>query len=280
VDVKELEPSVSFWYRFRAGKHTSPVGRMATTPLFTLPDRAVIGTLTRRSDASLIAPLLADLASSGLDLVVDLGDPVAITEGTTLEEYRVLHANLLADPSSRAARAACAWLAIPNSPSPSVEPEAALRAWWEHTPVRLLPPNSGDPYPAYRHCLVGSLVDVALLDPTVDGSGRKRLGRAQERWLTREPARANAAWHAVAYRGDTTVGERATQLLTGASIRNVVDLPSTGNAPSGAVSWQRHEVTPERWTSVTHLLDVATGAVTTSHQPTVVVATPSPSPTG
>jgi alkaline phosphatase D len=277
VDLREVEPAVGFFYRFRAGTHVSPVGRMATMPLFTLPDRVVIGTVSRRGDQMALSPLLADVARSGLDLLIDLGDPMPGRPETTLEQYRSLYAASLADASSRTAHAACTWLATRSGVD--ISSDAARKAWWEHSAVRLPPPAPGEPFPTYRHCLVGSLVDIVLLDPTVDGSEANRLGRAQERWLTRVPARTNTAWHAIAYRGDPAVGERATQLLTAASVRNVVTLAPAG-APDGAIAWQRHEVTPERWTSATHVLDVASGRITVSDRPTEVVASPPADTTG
>ncbi len=111
VEVDGLEPDREYWYRFRAGRHLSDVGRLRTLPA---AGSAVNGlAMAVVSCQALFAGRYAayrHIAEQELDLVLHLGDyiyegpgpatPVAgpdrrhlpFTTVRTLEEYRVRHA--------------------------------------------------------------------------------------------------------------------------------------------------------------------------------------------
>jgi len=270
VDVAELEPAVSFWYRFRCGPHTSPVGRMATLPLHTLAETYTLAGTSCPINRVEAAVLYRDIAQRPVDLLVFHGDYVDIgTDDNDLERIRALYTSARTSTEVQAAHASCAWLVA--SGLPATVSDAAAQAWWEHMPVRLPPPAPGEPFPTYRHCSVGSLLDLTVLQPRVDQSGRTVLGREQERWLLRGPARTNAVWHAVSCRGDASVGERAEKLLASQSINNIVLLGTTV-ADETAPLWQQHTVTPARWTTLSRFVDSSTGVITVSDELTERIA--------
>ncbi|CAB4703094.1 MAG: hypothetical protein F2934_01100 [Actinobacteria bacterium] len=270
VDVAELEPAVSFWYRFRCGSHTSPVGRMATLPLHTLAETYTLADTSCPINQAQAAVLYRDIAGNPVDLLVFHGDYVDIgTDDNDLERIRALYTSARTSTEVQAAHASCAWLL--GGLGPDGVSDAAARAWWEHMPVRLPPPEPGEPFPTYRNCSVGSLLDLIALQPRVDGSGRSLLGREQERWLLRGPGRTNAIWHAVSFRGDASIGERAEKLLLSRPIDNIVLLGATA-ADETAPLWWQHIVTPGRWTTASRFVDSSTGAITVSDEVTERIA--------
>lgn len=254
VDVRDLEPAVTFWYRFRAGSHISRVGRTSTLPLYTLPESFVLATATCANYAVGYFTAYRDLAESAPDAVVFLGDyiyevgartssnPVVRArpwvEVSTLDGYRRRYALSRTDPDLQAAHATCPWYVTWSdhevddnytaNTSPANQPlgtdftsrrDTAYKAWWEHMPVRLAPPQPGREFRIYRRFKVGSLVDLVLLDtrqyrsaPACDGNGspftppcaevsepdRTMLGTTQERWVGDTLERSTAAWTAIA----------------------------------------------------------------------------------
>ena len=234
------------WYRFRAGGFTSPAGRAApVAPASTL--RLAAASCQNWADGYYAAH--RDIAEWSPDLVVFLGDfiyegaaaPVADgrvrahdgPEPTDLDGYRGRYALYLSDPQLQASRAACAWAPIwddhevennyaglvPQDPAEqatfAARRAAAYRAWWEHMPVRLPPPNDADTYGISRSLPLGGLVDLVLLDgrqfrsdqacgdatlstdpPCAEAlePARTMLGDAQEQWVADTLAASSATW--------------------------------------------------------------------------------------
>ncbi|MEY4372908.1 MAG: alkaline phosphatase [Actinomycetota bacterium] len=254
VDVRDLEPAVTFWYRFRAGSHTSGVGRTSTLPLYTLPESFVLATATCANYAVGYFTAYRDLAESKPDAVLFVGDyiyevgartspnPVVRAkpwaEVSNLDGYRRRYALNRTDRDLQAAHAVCPWYitwsdhevddnyAANNAQTAqragadfAARRDAAYKAWWEHMPVRLAPPQPGREFRMYRRFAVGSLVDLVLLDtrqyrssqacdgrgspfapacPEVNDAGRTMLGAGQEAWVADTLERSTAAWTALA----------------------------------------------------------------------------------
>lgn len=275
VDVTELEPAVSFWYRFRAGPHVSAVGRMAALPLFTMPDAVTVASLSAGAPSA-YGPVYQDLADSSPDLTVVTGDCTDGSAGEVLADWRNLYTRSLLSNELQAARAAAPWLVAHDARR--ITTDAAAQAWWEHMPVRLPPPSAGERIAAYRHCVVGSLVDLIVLDPRVDGAKRVRLGKEQERWLSREAAETNVVWHAVAGSNDSDVSERANKLLTARGAPNPIDLgPVTATASTDAPAWHRHVFTPGTWTTTRRSVDATSGVIAPGDEVTVRARAGAPS---
>ncbi len=194
----ELEPGW-WWYRFRVGGYTSPVGRTRTAP--TGADNAAEVRFASAScqnyqDGWYTAH--ADIASQGLDFVVFLGDYIyegrgvatvgendtvrthGDAEADTLDGYRTRYALYKSDPDLQAAHASCPWFVtwddheVENNyaadlPQDGSDPAAfaerrrqAYQAWWEHQPVDLPPP--GDDFVVHRAARWGDLLELAILD--------------------------------------------------------------------------------------------------------------------
>jgi alkaline phosphatase D len=200
VDVPNLDPATTYWYRFKVGPYTSAVGRTVTMPAGDAAAASlVIGHASCQHYETGLYAAHRDIAAAHLDALIWLGDyiyegrahPVgedgAIrshngAEPTDLPGYRDRYALYRSDPDLRAAHASTGWYVIwddhevqnnyaaDHSADPSI-PEAtfharraaAYQAWWEHQPVRLPPPMSAD-YQIYRSFALGPLGQLFLLD--------------------------------------------------------------------------------------------------------------------
>ncbi|MER8038312.1 alkaline phosphatase D family protein [Streptomyces hydrogenans] len=129
VEVEHLEPGREFYYRFRAGDWTSPVGRTRTAPApWARPAELRIGAVSCQAFHDGYFTAYRHLADEDLDVVLHLGDYLyeyavnatggarAYTDRTlpavfnretvTLEDYRLRYGLYKTDPDLRAAHAA------------------------------------------------------------------------------------------------------------------------------------------------------------------------------
>jgi alkaline phosphatase D len=200
--VRGLRPGREYFYRFRAGREISPIGRAKTLP---------VGPAARFSFA--LASCQAwyhgyftayrDLAKRDLDAVFFLGDyiyeygivaggnlwrqgvsvgPEHGVEIETLEQYRLRYSLFKTDPDLQAVHAAAPWLltwddhevqnnyAADNSPY-GIPPElfvhrraVAYRAFYENLPLSLNSLPKGPDSQVYRRFDVGTLARLNLLD--------------------------------------------------------------------------------------------------------------------
>ncbi|MDX3852770.1 alkaline phosphatase D family protein [Streptomyces sp. AK02-01A] len=232
VDVRGLEPGRHYWYRFKADKHLSPVGRTRTAPA---PGRRVdqltfaVASCQSWPDGYYTAH--SHLADENVDAVVflgdyiyeygistagglrDLPDPVPSqfrTEADTLDRYRLQYALYKSDPDLRAAHQNAPWIPVwddhevqdnyanlisrDNAPAEDflVRRASAYRAYWEHMPLRS-PAPQGPNYMLYRRFTFGRLAELNVLD-----TRQYRSDQASgDGWKTdsearRDPARAFA----------------------------------------------------------------------------------------
>ncbi len=194
VDVQGLAADTWYWYRFKIGDFTSPVGRTRTTPAVdAAPSSLRFATASCQSYADGHYTPYPHMVAEDLDLVVFLGDyiyedaatgPVrshAGVEPTTLDEYRQRYALYHGDADLRSALARCPWLIIWDdhevddnyagdlgkdaaSPDEFLGRRAvAYQAFYEHLPLRL-PPPTGPDYKIYHALRWGDLAEIWLLD--------------------------------------------------------------------------------------------------------------------
>ncbi len=194
-----LDPDGWYWYRFRLGDHTSPVGRTRTTPSDgTTPLRLGFSSCQNWESGSYAAH--RHLAAADLDLFIWLGDYIyeygpgnqgvvdsaglrvhTTPEVTDLAGYRERYGLYKSDRSLQAHHAARPWIVtwddheIDNNhaglntedgqdPAAFLERRrAAHLAWWENMPVRLDPPT-GDRFEIHRTIRWGSLAHLHMLD--------------------------------------------------------------------------------------------------------------------
>ena len=190
----------TWYYRFRVGQYTSPIGTTSPAPaVSTAISAAKFAVANCQHYAEGHYAAHRDLAEQQPDFVVWLGDyiyedagadgadPAARVhlgpEPTTLVEYRNRYGRYKSDPQLQAAHATCPWYVIwddhevennyaglspqnaADAPTFAERRFAAYQAWWEHQPVRLDPPTGPDQeYRIYRDVHWGDLIGLALLD--------------------------------------------------------------------------------------------------------------------
>lgn len=201
VDVKGLLPGRDYYYRFRAGREISPVGRTRTAPSpHSMPDRVRFAAAACQAWYDGFYTAYGHLAEEDIDVVVHLGDYLyeysASTRGgrpgvvlpdkynrvtTTLTDYRDRYALYKLDPQLQAAHAAAPWILtwddhevvddyMGDSDTVGTPAEEflirranAYRAYWEHQPLRV-PPPVGPDMRLYRKFTFGRLVEFNMLD--------------------------------------------------------------------------------------------------------------------
>jgi len=197
VEVDGLPPGRPYFYRFRCGSASSPVGRTRTAPA---PDAAegrvrfVVASCQNWEEGLYTA--YAQAVRDDPDLLLHLGDYIyeyPARDGKTrrhdggptdsLAGFRVRHALYKTDGLLRAAHAACPWLvtwddhevddnyagAVPAAAGASPEGLLARRAWayrayWEHMPLRAASAPAGPSMRLYRSVPWGRLATFRILD--------------------------------------------------------------------------------------------------------------------
>jgi alkaline phosphatase D len=250
VDAKGLDPDTAYYYRFTTAQWASPVGRTRTTPpADARPDRFhfLFASCQNWKDGYFTAWRHA--AAEQPDLVVFLGDYIyesgpspggvrqhPTDEVTTLAEYRNRYGLYKGDPDLQAAHAAAPWLCTwddhevennyagttPQDPADTARFAArradAYRAWYEHTPTRIKPPDDegGGSAAVYRTLDWGRLARFFALDtrqyrtdqpcdadlsedcPERSAPGATILGEEQEAWLLERFEETKATWNVLA----------------------------------------------------------------------------------
>lgn len=198
VDAQGVDPATDYFYRFRVGDFTSPVGRTRTLPAADAsPEQVRLGIANCQHFEAGYYAAYRHLAEDDVDLIVHLGDYIYELPATggpdgnrssrpalppkTLEEFRLRYASYKTDPDLQAAHASVAFTLVwddhevsdnymgdtlPNGDPPEVVRDlraAAYQAWWENLPVRLDPPDGPD-LVVYHDVTFGDLARVYLLD--------------------------------------------------------------------------------------------------------------------
>lgn len=210
VDVEDLDPQTTYYYRFTTGDRVSPVGRTRT---------AAVGNLAAASFAVVSCSnypagyfnVYREIAAQPVDAVLHLGDYLyeygsdgyaseraeefgRVVQPTgellSLENYRTRYAQYHTDTDLQSCHAAHpfilvwddhevandAWREGANNHDPATEGDyserraAAIQAWYEWLPVR--PPTSEKEI-IYRRFKYGDLVDLLMLDT-------RHVGRDQQ----------------------------------------------------------------------------------------------------
>ena len=190
-----------WFYRFRVGSYTSPVGITRPAPAPDAPlAQAKFAAASCQNFADGYYAAHRDIAEQLPDFTVWLGDyiyeggglpfdPDVVArahigdEPKSLDDYRNRYGQYKSDRQLQASHAACPWFVIwddhevennyaglvPQDPADAAGFKerrfAAYKAWWEHQPVRLDPPvNADQEYRIYRDTQWGDLIELALLD--------------------------------------------------------------------------------------------------------------------
>ncbi len=199
VEVCGLDPDREYFYRLRAGREVSPVGRTRTAPAPWSKCRRLrfaFASCQNYQDGFYTAH--HHLTEEDVAFVAFLGDyiyespanPAAVRqhEGTdepySLIDYRNRHAQYRSDPNLQAAHAAFPWIVtlddheVDNNGAGEMpqDPElqspqafrarriAAFRAYYEHMPLRRASVPRGLDMQLYRRLRFGRLVSLHVLD--------------------------------------------------------------------------------------------------------------------
>lgn len=196
VELSGLSAARPYWYRFRAGDATSPIGRTATTaaPEAALQSlRFALACCQHYEHGYFNA--YRHMADAGLDLIVHVGDYIyekstgrsrvrahGAGECFTLEDYRVRHALYRSDADLQAAHASCPWLLswddhdLSNDYAGDISEQddppawfrarraAAYRAYYEHLPLPRRAAPFGPDARMFAALNFGNLAQFQLLD--------------------------------------------------------------------------------------------------------------------
>ncbi len=198
VEVEGLRPNRWYWYQFKAGAETSPVGRTRTMPASGVtPDRLRFAFASCQKYEIGHYTAFEHMAREELDLIVHLGDyiyekgddkravrPHGTPEIFSLDDYRARYARYKSDPALQAAHALAPWIvtwddhevsnnyaaAIPEEPDQDRTQEFLLRraagyqAYYEHMPLRHGAVPAGPDMLLYRRLAFGRLATFHVLD--------------------------------------------------------------------------------------------------------------------
>lgn len=255
AEVEGLEPGREYFYRFRAGSEISPVGRTKTAPASGARVKEMsFAFASCQLYESGYYSAYRDMAQQDLDFVVHLGDYIYAEtylgagaprphdpepEAETLSAYRRRYAQYKTDPDLQAAHAAFPWIVTfddhevendwADDVSQNDDPRArflrrrttALRAFYEHIPLRRSSLPKGPDMRAYRKFDFGDLARFGVLDTrqyrsdqpcgepppgsvgTADCPDRydealTMIAPKQERWMLRGLSDSSAKWNVLA----------------------------------------------------------------------------------
>jgi alkaline phosphatase D len=196
ADVDGLEPDRWYYYRFRTGDATSPVGHLRTTPREGARSPVRFAFVSCQHYEQGLYTAYDHLSRENVDLIAHLGDyiyesgpgvnavrPHSNPEPRDLSGYRIRYGQYKSDAALRAAHARCPWLVIWDdhevdnnyaglAGENDMESEeqmrtrraAAYQAWWENQPVRVPRAKSWADLTIMRTADWGSLARFHLLD--------------------------------------------------------------------------------------------------------------------
>ena len=197
VEVQGLRPDRTYWYQFKFGNETSPIGRTRTAPAgHVMLDKMRFAFASCQHYEHGYFTAYQHMADEDLNAVVHLGD--YIYEGgintkkvrqhnsheiESLDAYRNRHALYRSDPDLQAAHAAFAWIvtwddhefdnnyAADISEQDGIDIEKflkrradAYKAFYEHLPLRRSTLPHGPMMQLYRNITYGRLAQFSVLD--------------------------------------------------------------------------------------------------------------------
>lgn len=195
VEVTGLQPSRWYWYQFKTGTETSPVGRTKTAPPFgTALNQMRFAFISCQNYVNGYYPALRRLSEEDLDLAVHLGDYIYEGGGTgvrahfpareifSVDDYRNRYAQYKSDPALQAVHANFPWImtwddhetendyagfAPENAADAADFPDRRARAYqvyYEHMPLRRAQISTGPYLQLYRRVRYGALAEFNVLD--------------------------------------------------------------------------------------------------------------------
>jgi alkaline phosphatase D len=209
VDAKGLLPNQTYYYRFKSGLHTSPIGKTKTLPTGSVSD-VKLAVLSCSNYPAGFFNVYSEVAKSDVDVAVHLGDyiyeyaatgyasdnaaslgrlSVPANEILTLSDYRLRHAQYKSDADAKQFHASKPLIAVwddhefandtykdgaenhttATEGSFAARKAAAMQAYHEWMPIR----TGSDKSKIYRSFNFGNLLSLHMLDT-------RSLGRDQQ----------------------------------------------------------------------------------------------------
>ncbi len=200
VDAKGLLPNQTYFYRFTAGKHISPIGKTKTLPTGSV-NEVKLAVLSCSNYPAGFFNVYSEVAKSDVDLAIHLGDyiyeyaatgyasekaaslgrtSVPANEILTLSDYRMRHAQYKSDADSKQFHASKPLIAVwddhefandaykdgaenhttATEGSFAARKAAAMQAYHEWMPIR----TGADKSKIYRSFNFGNLISLHMLD--------------------------------------------------------------------------------------------------------------------
>ena len=250
VEVSGLPADDSYFYRFIAGGVVSDIGRSRTLPIIGMHlDSFKFAFASCQDISNGYFSAYRDMVEQEPSLVIHTGDyiyegvyrdggrRIPVPEAISLEDYRLLYARYKMDPDLQSAHANIPWIMVwddhevendwggqfsesTNDPKEFLKRKtAAMKAYYEHLPLRLSSRLRRGESRIYKRTLIGNLVEFNLLDcrqyrdtPPCRKDGivpnfidsscvealadeRSMLGSKQERWLRRGFGHQGVKWN-------------------------------------------------------------------------------------
>lgn len=200
VDATGLMPNQTYYYRFKSGPHSSPIGKTKTLPVGSVSD-VKLAVMSCSNYPSGFFNVYSEVARSDADVAIHLGDyiyeyaatgyasekaaslgrtSVPANEILTLSDYRLRHAQYKSDADSKQFHASKPLIAVwddhefandsykdgaenhtPATEGPfAARKAAALQAYHEWMPIR----TGADKSKIYRSFNFGNLLSLHMLD--------------------------------------------------------------------------------------------------------------------
>jgi alkaline phosphatase D len=200
LDAKGLQPNQSYFYRFKAGQYSSPIGKTKTLPIGAVND-VKLAVLSCSNYPAGFFNVYSEVAKSDVDVAIHLGDyiyeyaatgyasekaasigrtSVPANEILTLSDYRLRHAQYKSDADAKQFHASKPLIAVwddhefandaykdgAENHTPATEGSFALRkaaamqAYHEWMPIR----TGVDKSKIYRSFNFGNLISLHMLD--------------------------------------------------------------------------------------------------------------------
>lgn len=232
VDLTDLSPGTTYYYRFSALGRTSPVGRTRTLPQGPTAHLRLAACSCSNYAFGWFHTYHYMAQRADLDLVLHLGDYIyeyatdeygtarpcePPTEIVTLEDYRLRYSQYRRDADLQDAHRQHPWVVVWDDHEFTNDPEfdgtgaenhqpATEGVWADRVAVAIqvydewMPTRVADPRKLWRTFDLGDLVRVAVVDikyPLVNDLGeptRTRLGEAQHAWLDATIAATTQPW--------------------------------------------------------------------------------------
>ncbi len=215
ITARNLRPATWYFYRFRALGFVSPEGRTRTLPApGEMPDVFRFATVSCQNYQDGFYTAYRRLAAEKLDLVVHLGDYIYEDprgsgdrpryhlggQCRTLDDYRIRHAQYRSDSDLQVAHERFPWIVtfddheVDNNWTGESHRgsetdaqfrsrrEAAMRAYYEHMPLRRSSMPAGPDMAIYRSFDVGVLARISVLDTRQYRSAHTCLGPQERLW--------------------------------------------------------------------------------------------------